>query len=115
MGFYDIIFVSEQIIIIMTTKQKIKEDRKVSLALSKLESLISSSKTVMNTDDLAAYTGFAKSSIYKFVHRKEIPYFKPTGKQLFFSKEKVDAWLMEKSVKSKDEIAELARSRTLLK
>jgi len=83
--------------------------------LSRLENMLANNKKVLTCDDLSLYTGYAKSTIYKLVHRGQIPFSKPTGKQLFFSKEKIDEWLMNKSVRSQVEIGATARSRALLK
>lgn len=99
----------------METIMNEMKDDKVMATLSRLENLLSGSKSVMNCEELSLYTGYAKSTIYKLVHRNEIPFCKPTGKKLFFDKEKIDRWLTAKSVKSKDELTELARNREFLK
>ncbi|WP_449401362.1 helix-turn-helix domain-containing protein [Chryseobacterium wanjuense] len=43
-------------------------------------------RVFFNVEELADYTGFSKSYIYKLVHSNIIPYSKPNGKTLFFEK-----------------------------
>jgi hypothetical protein len=42
--------------------------------------------------------------MYKLTARGEIPFSKPRGKLIFFSREKLDNWLLNNSHSSKDEI-----------
>ncbi len=63
--------------------------------LKQVTSLLSSQKTVLTINDCAAYTGFQKEYLYKLTHAKLIPFYKPTGRKLFFKKSEIDAWLLE--------------------
>lgn len=60
-------------------------------------------KTVFNIDEFCQYTGLSKQTVYKKTGKGILPHSK-RGKRLFFDKEKVDAWLLENSVKSLSEI-----------
>ncbi len=62
--------------------------------LKQVTSLLSSQKTVLTMNDCAAYTGFQKDYLYKLTHAKSIPFYKPTGRKLFFKKSEIDAWLL---------------------
>jgi excisionase family DNA binding protein len=49
---------------------------------------------VLNIDELCAYTGYAKSYVYKLINAGTIPYSNPTGKKLWFDREKIDLFLL---------------------
>jgi excisionase family DNA binding protein len=49
-------------------------------------------KNYLNVRSLSGYIGLSKSSIYKKVMRKEIPFIKATG-SLLFEIEEIDNWL----------------------
>jgi len=55
-------------------------------------------------DQACDYTGISRSYMYKLTARGEIPFSKPKGKLIFFSREKLDNWLLNNSHSSKDEI-----------
>lgn len=76
--------------------------------LNRLEKLLVGAKSIFNVEELADYTGFSKSYIYKLVHSNIIPYSKPNGKTLFFEKSKIDNWLRSNYSKSDTEITEEA-------
>ena len=63
--------------------------------LKHVKSMLSSHKVMLTVDDFSAYTGFSKESLYKLVHSKSIPFYKPTRGKIFFKKTEIDAWLLE--------------------
>ncbi|MCD1118100.1 helix-turn-helix transcriptional regulator [Chryseobacterium turcicum] len=76
--------------------------------LNRIEKHIFSLKPILNVEELAEYTGFKKSYIYKLVHSNSLPFSKPNGKILFFDKSKIDEWLLSNSSKSNIEIEQEA-------
>lgn len=68
-----------------------------------LKGIDSPIKTIFNIDEFCQYTGLSKQTVYKKTGKGLLPHSK-RGKRLFFDKEKVDAWLLENSVKSLSEI-----------
>lgn len=75
--------------------------------LDKLERLtLLAAKEAFNMDDVAAYTGFKKSYIYKLVHLRQIPHYKGEhgGKCTFFAKSEIDKWLLAHRVATQDEL-----------
>ncbi|MEP1095913.1 MAG: helix-turn-helix domain-containing protein [Cyclobacteriaceae bacterium] len=54
---------------------------------------LSDGKDIINSSEAAEYTGLAKSTIYKLIGRKEIPYYKPSGKLLYFKRSELDEYL----------------------
>lgn len=61
-------------------------------------------KTLMTSQEAADYLGIKRSYLYKMTMRRVIPYFKPGGKIIFFSKEDLDQWLTSVRVSSQNEI-----------
>ena len=63
--------------------------------LRNIETLLLSQKTVLNFDEVAAFTGLSKSYLYKLTSSGGIPCFKPQGKHIYFNKQEIDQWLMQ--------------------
>jgi excisionase family DNA binding protein len=63
--------------------------------LRNIETLLLSQKTVLNFKEVAAYTGLSESHLYKLTSTGGIPCYKPKGKQIYFSKEEIDSWLLQ--------------------
>ncbi len=43
------------------------------------------------------YLGYSKGYIYKLTSANKIPFSKPNGKSIFFSREKLEAWMLSKA------------------
>ncbi len=56
--------------------------------LNRIEKHIFGLKEILNVEELADYTGFKKSYIYKLVHSNSISFSKPNGKVLFLNEKK---------------------------
>ena len=61
-------------------------------------------KKVLTTDELVAYTGWSRSFIYKLTMSRSIPFSKPNGKTCFFDREEIEEYLMSAKVKSTAEV-----------
>ncbi|ATA69183.1 DNA-binding protein [Capnocytophaga cynodegmi] len=72
--------------------------------LNRIEKYIFGLKEILTVEELAEYTGFRQSYIYKLVHTGSIPYSKPNGKKLFFSRKEIDEWLLRNKHKSLEDI-----------
>ena len=72
--------------------------------------IISTTKAVLTVDEAARYMGIAKSTLYKMMMRREIPYSKPNGKVCFFDRQELEAWLMSNRVATADEIRDKAEA-----
>lgn len=72
--------------------------------LDRIEKLLISNKTVLTFDEACDYTGISRSYLYKLTSSGDIPFSKPNGKIIFFSKAELDAWLLRNNRKSSDEI-----------
>lgn len=65
---------------------------------------LSFKKQYLNVVEASVYTGFSPKYIYQLVHRSEIPYYKPTGRKLFFKVSDLDEWISISKCKSVNEI-----------
>ena len=58
--------------------------------------------------EAVVYTGFKKSYLYKLTHLNAIPFYKPNGGKIFFTKEDLDSWLSRGRQATSYELAEKA-------
>lgn len=71
--------------------------------ITELQANILSQKTVLTFDEAARYTGISRSYLYKLTHLHRIPFTKPAGKLIFFSRVELDKWLLTNQA-AKEEI-----------
>ena len=62
--------------------------------LTNLERINQGAKTILTLEEVAKYTNYSKSYIYKLTSRREIPCYKPNGKQLYFKRPEIEVWLL---------------------
>lgn len=87
----------------------------ISERLRNLETLLLTQKTVLNFDEVAAYTGLSKSYLYKLTCTGGIPCYKPQGKHLYFNKQEIDQWLLQNRKATYAEIESEAATFVTLK
>ena len=80
--------------------------------LERIEKLLLGSKNVLTFDEACEYTGLSRSYMYKMTASSNIPFSKPNGKVIFFSRDKLDSWMLENEHKTRKEIEEQANCRT---
>lgn len=68
-------------------------------------------KTVLTFDECVEYTGLSKGYLYKLTHAKQIPYCKPCGKKIYFSREEIDSWLLSNRVMTTNEVQSYAKEK----
>ena len=83
--------------------------------LRNIETLLLPQKTVLNFDEVAAYTGLSKSYLYKLTCSGGIPCYKPQGKHIYFSKTEIDQWLLQNRKATTDELENQAINFVTLK
>jgi len=83
--------------------------------LRNIETLLSSQKTVLNFDEVVAYTGLSKSYLYKLTCSGGIPCYKPQGKHIYFNKPEIDQWLLQNRKATTREIESQAATFVTLK
>ena len=72
--------------------------------LDSIEKLLLGQKNVLTFEQGCEFTGLSKTYMYKLTHQNKIPFFKPHGKQIYFSREELERWLMQNPAKTKDQI-----------
>lgn len=78
-----------------------------------LTAAVLSNKQALTIDEAAAFTGLSVNTIYKLTSTQEIPHYKPRGKMLYFDRAELEAWLLQRRVKTLDEIDRAAANHVV--
>ena len=65
-------------------------------------------KNVLTLEDVSLLTGLSKSHLYKLTCNHQIPHYKPNGKQLYFDRAEIEAWMKQGKVSTIDESEQMA-------
>lgn len=65
-------------------------------------------KNVLTLEDVALLTGLSKSYLYKLTCSKQIPYYRPNGKQIYFDRGEVEAWMKQNRINTNQEAEQQA-------
>ena len=82
--------------------------------LTNLERINQGAKTILTLEEVAKYTNYSKSYIYKLTSRREIPCYKPKGKQLYFKRTEIDEWLLTNRKMTNKEIESEVATKSVL-
>ena len=85
-----------------------EEINQIALAISK--NLMVCKKEILTLDEAAQYTGMTPSALYKLTSTRKIPFSKPNGKNCFFKRTELEAWLMSNPVATAADIAAAAQA-----
>jgi excisionase family DNA binding protein len=83
--------------------------------LNRIEHLLQNNKKVLNFDEAVELTGFSKSYLYKLTSQSQIPYYRPSGKRIYFDREELEVWLLSNKIKSEQEIEKEASNYLIKK
>ncbi|MEO6731372.1 MAG: DNA-binding protein [Ferruginibacter sp.] len=74
--------------------------------LEEIKKLLLSQKEILNVEELAIYTGWSKSYIYKLTMACMIPHYKPHegAKLLYFKKSEIENYMTAYKVKTTAEL-----------
>lgn len=61
-------------------------------------------KSVLGLEEAALVLGISTSTLYKMTTGKKIPYYRPNGKLIYFSKKELEDWMMQNRVSSDAEV-----------
>ena len=82
------------------------------IILSKLEAIerntLLASRNVLTIDDAALLTGMSKSHLYKLTCSKQIPFYRPNGKLVYFDRQELEGWLKQNRVNTEKETEQAA-------
>lgn len=65
-------------------------------------------KRVLTLQDAALLTGLSKSHLYRLTCTRQIPYYKPHGKQIYFDRGEIEAWMKQNRVATQQETEQAA-------
>ncbi|MBD5191423.1 MAG: helix-turn-helix domain-containing protein [Bacteroidales bacterium] len=57
-----------------------------------------SAKSMLTVEDVADLTGLNIRHIYNLTSTKQIPFYRPRGKQIYFDRAEIDAWMKRNRV-----------------
>ena len=63
-------------------------------------------KEILTLNEVAEYLQLSKSCLYKMTSSKEIPFYSPGGKKIYFHKKEIDDWVINSRVVPLSEIDE---------
>ena len=95
------------IIINHHNKEKMEENIMKRLEAIERNSLLAA-KNVLTIDDVAILTGLSKSHIYKLTCSKQIPFYRPNGKLVYFDRQELEGWLKQNRVNTTAEAEQQA-------
>jgi excisionase family DNA binding protein len=67
-------------------------------------------KSILTLAEAAEFMGLSMSYCYKLTHWNKIPYYKPSGKVLYFKKVDLENWMLQNRSKTQDEIDAIVQS-----
>ncbi|MES2766800.1 MAG: helix-turn-helix domain-containing protein [Bacteroidota bacterium] len=70
--------------------------------------LLEQTSKPLNLAEAAQYLGFSKSHLYKLTSSNAIKHFKPQGKQVYFQKSDLDAFLLRNPIQTNAELEQKA-------
>jgi len=74
----------------------------------KLDEMAALNKETLNFKEAARYLDISRSHLYKLTYSKQIPHYKPRGKNVFFERKELDKWLLQNRQATKAEIEQAA-------
>ena len=82
------------------------------MVLMKLERIerysLLAAKNVLTIDDAALLTGMSKSHLYKLTCSRQIPFYRPNGKLVYFDRQELESWLKQNRVTTQAEAEQQA-------
>ena len=76
--------------------------------LERIEKGVMMQKNVLTFAEAVMFTGLAKSYLYKLTASGKIPYYKPSGKLIYFQRSELEKWMLRNPVKTAEEIEQQA-------
>ena len=76
----------------------------------KLDEMAALNKETLNFKEAARYLDISRSHLYKLTYSKQIPHYKPRGKNVFFERKELDKWLLQNRQATKAEIEQAANN-----
>ncbi len=61
-------------------------------------------KHILSISEAAEFLGLSMSYMYKLTHWNKLPYYKPSGKIIYFKKTDLEEWMLQNRSKTQVEI-----------
>jgi excisionase family DNA binding protein len=90
-------------------------ERKLDELAALNKELAALNKETLNLKEAARYLNMSCSHLYKLTSAKEIPHYKPRGKQVFFERKELDRWLLQNRQTTKAEMEQAAIDYVVVK
>ena len=75
------------------------EQQEIIARLERIErASLLAAKNVLSLDDVACLTGLSKSHLYKLTSSQQIPFYRPSGKLLYFDRQEIESWMKQNRV-----------------
>ena len=71
-----------------------------------MEKQVAVQKRILTLDEASKFLGISKSDLYKRTSSNTIPFFKPSGKLIYFLREDLENWMMSNRQESINELSE---------
>lgn len=69
------------------------------------------SKKMLTVDEVVMLTGLSVAYIYKLTHNRQIPFYKPLGKVLYFDRSEIEEWMRQNRQQTTEETEQEALKR----
>lgn len=86
------------------------ENPNIQEQLDRIEASLLNQKNILTFDEAAKFTGLSKSYLYKLTSANKIPFYRPSGKLLYFQREELETWLLQNRVSTSDELENKAQA-----
>lgn len=70
-------------------------------------------KSFLTTREAAEYLGLKVGYLYKMTSRKEIPYYSPGGKRMYFKQAELDRWIEKSRISTEEELKSKVQGHNL--
>ena len=68
--------------------------------------LIDETAVFIDINEASNYLRLKKSYLYNLVYLKQIPFYKPNGKKLYFKRSELSRWISQSKVRTVEEVRE---------
>ncbi len=88
-------------------KQQVEELKK---DFAIIQNLLVNSKQELTMKEASVFLNMSQSTLYKLTSTREIPYYKPGGKMVYFDRSELEAWIRRYRYASVHEVDEEAQA-----
>jgi excisionase family DNA binding protein len=72
-------------------------------------------KDVLTSDEAANYLGISKGSLYQMTMKNRLPFYRPSGRTIYFDRKELQDWMKQNRVSTKEELNAKAESYCISK